>query len=484
MAQKKPPSEPVKAEKLRIKQAPAIDPRFQLLLTLIAIQKNARHKRKRAELEFLMVNQTFNLVPYRHCLYWRWDGETVSIEAASGLVQLDPNGPYAIWIKNFITKMLKERVLPRQKEKAGEESYVSILPLGAGDCSGADLDDWKKWSSAHAMLFSLKNHDGDIRYGLWIDRQEEFNEAERAFLEDLSDGYAHAMHHFDSDGSDEKRKLHWKSLLSLSKSNVKRVMIALLIIMCLPVRTSVTAPAEIVARSPYVVSVPFDGVIENVEVAPNQLVKKGDLLVRMDSTVLKNRSEMTIREMETAEIAFNKTEREALVDRSKLVDINILKSQVEAKNSERNFAADLLLRSEIRAERDGVVIFADANSMRGRPARTGEQIMLLADPQDSELLIRVPVDSMIAINEKIPATFFLNVSPLGFKKASYDSISYQATPDPDGLLTYKIRARFEKGGDMPRVGWTGTGKVYGDRTIMAYNVLRRPLVTLRRKIGL
>ena len=151
--------------------------------------------------------------------------------------------------------------------------------------------------------------------------------------------------------------------------------------------------------------------------------------------------------------------------------------------SEKKFAAELLAQSEIRAARDGVAIFSDANGLRGKPVRTGEQIMLLADPQDSELLIRIPVEAMIQINEDVPATFFLNVSPLGFRDAKYDSISYQASLDPDGLLTYKVRARFDKDGTVPRVGWTGTGKVYGHRTIMAYNIFRRPLVTLRRKLG-
>ena len=462
----------------------AIDPRLQNLLTLVALQKSARHKQKKSELEFMMVNQTFNLVHYRHCVYWSWNGETVSIDAASGLVQVDAHGPYALWLKGMIKKMLLERA-PKKPDLAENEaqSYVSHLVLTQADCDPADVVEWKKWVSANAMMFMLKDRKDEVSFGIWVDREEPFNDTDKAFLDDLMDGYAHTMHFFESDRAVRRKKDFWKSFFSLSKSNVKRVALIVLVIMLIPVRMSVTAPAEIAAREPYVVSVPFDGVIEDIEVSPGQSVKKGDLLVRMDSTVLKNKSEMTSKEMETAEIAFNKTEREALVDRTKLADIDILRSQVDSKNSERKFAAELLSRSEIRAERDGIVIFADANALRGKPARTGEQIMLLADPQDSELLIRIPVESMIEIDQSVPATFFLNVMPLGFRDASYDSIGYQATPDPDGLLTYKVRARFDKDGPIPRVGWTGTGKVYGHRAIMAYNIFRRPLVTLRRKLG-
>ena len=462
-----------------------VDPRFQYLLTLISLQKSARHRKRKSELEFLMVNQTFNLVPYRHCVFWQKEGDSVAIIAASGLVQLDQNGPYALWLKEMIVKFLAEKITTQAPKVTEEEfeNYVIVTPLTIEDAGVIEAEEWEKWVSNNALLFALKDRDDNISSGVWIDRHEPFNDAERAFLEDLMDGYAHAMQAFDADKAHDRKKAFWKSWFSLSKSNVKRVALVVFLILLIPVRMSVTAPAEIVAHTPYLVSVPFDGVIETVEVSPGQSVQKGDLLVRMNSTVLKNRSDLTSMESETAEIAFNKTEREALVDRTKLADISILRSQVDTKISEKKFAAELLAQSEIRAARDGVAIFSDANGLRGKPVRTGEQIMLLADPQDSELLIRIPVEAMIQINEDVPATFFLNVSPLGFRDAKYDSISYQASLDPDGLLTYKVRARFDKDGTVPRVGWTGTGKVYGHRTIMAYNVFRRPLVTLRRKLG-
>lgn len=464
-----------------------IDPRFQAILSLVALQKNARHKRKKAELEFLIVNQTFNLIPYRSCVYWEWDGEAVSVRVASGLVELDPHGPYVLWLKNVIERVLKDKVLNRyhaMPEPGHELALSASVEVHPSDCSPDDEEDWKQWASAYALLYILRDHDSDIIGGLWLDREKAFSEVEKAFLDDLSDAYSHALELFNARNKTGRGVRSWRSIFSLSKSNIKRIALVIAIIMLVPVRTSVTAPAEIAARAPYVVSVPFDGVIQSVDVLPGQAVKKGDLLVRMDSTTLRNKSEISMKEKETAEIAYMKTEREALIDKAKLAEIDILKSQVSTKDSEARFAEELLSKADIRAERDGVVIFSDINSLRGRPVSTGQQIMLLSDPEDSELLIRVPVDAMIKINETVPATFFLNATPLGFKKAKYESIGYQASPDPDGLLTYKIRASFDKTDDPPRVGWTGTGKVYGDRTILAFNILRRPLVTLRRKLGL
>lgn len=48
--------------------------------------------------------------------------------------------------------------------------------------------------------------------------------------------------------------------------------------------------------------------------------------------------------------------------------------------------------------------------------------------------------------------------------------------DADGLLTYKIRAAFD-GGEAARIGLTGTAKIYGGRSLLAYSLFRRPLIS-------
>ncbi len=484
MTANKPQSPPQKP----VPKAGDVDGRLQLLLTLISLLKGARHKEKKSELEFMMVNQTYNLIPYRTCIYWVWDGHEAKVKVASGLVQVDENGAYALWLGKVLGGVVRKAESSVTKIKEGsnsdEKSYVKVVGITPAQCSDAEAKDWKQWAAAHAQCVIFRDTQDKISGGLWLDRDMPFNEVETAFLEDLSDNYAYALQQFDRGSAAGKEKI-FKSIFGLSRGKIRLLVIISFFSMFIPVRMSATAPAEIVARAPYMVSVPFDGIIETIEVTPGQVVKKGDILVRMDSTMLKNKSEVMAREMETAVVAYTQTEREAFSDRAKLADINILKAQAEQKGAEKKFADDLLSKAEIRAERDGIVIFSDANALRGKPVQTGEQIMLLADPQDSELLIRVPVDAMIEIDESISARFFLNISPLGFKDARYQSIGYQATPDPDGLLTYKVRAKFDSniGEENPRIGLTGTGKVYGKKTILVFNVLRRPLVTLRQKMG-
>jgi hypothetical protein len=173
-----------------------IDPRLQKLLTLATLLKNARHRKKRPELSFMMVNQTFNLVNYRHCIFWKHQDGKATLDAASGLVQLDPDAPYSIWMRKvveFLVKTHAPEMTGLEKEK-GEDPFARSFPLTPQTYTGPEADQWRKWSSANALFMPMKDLAGHIRYGLWIDRDEPFTEQDRALLEDICDGYAHVLH--------------------------------------------------------------------------------------------------------------------------------------------------------------------------------------------------------------------------------------------------------------------------------------------------
>lgn len=463
-------------------QPPRTDPMMQKVLMLVALHKQARHKAKLSDLSFMMVNQTFNIVPYRHCAFFRWDGKSLSVEAASGLVQIDQNGPYALWLKSVATRLIREKskevafTLPGAPKP--EESYVKSYPVTAADCTGLDQENWSQWSSSHAMLVMLKGADGEVHSGLWFDREEAFSETDTAFLDDLCDSYAHVIQKLEGRTSVTTRLARKKG------SWFKRLAILAILSLFLPVRMTVTAPAEVVPSDPRVVGVPFEGVIDKVLVKPNQPVRKGDLLVTMDQTALRNRTELVSQELVTAQQQLTKTEREALKDPSKLTELNLLKAQIRSKSQDKKYADELMSRAEIKAEADGIIVFPDANALRGKPVQTGEQIMLLADPAAAELMVRIPIDGMIELDSEVPVSFYLNVTPLVSQQAQVETVSYQASMDHDGLMTYKMRARFEEGESVPRIGSTGTAKAYGEKTLFGINVLRRPLVTLRRHLGI
>ena len=458
-----------------------IDARFQRILDLLTLQKQSRHKTSLSELAFFMVNQTFNLLPYRHCIYWCAEHGKVTLEEGSGQVHLDKNGPYALWLRKTIQKVVNAASATGDdgQQTKTKDNYATVVPLSIDDIKKSDVEQWKKWASQHAFLILFHNMQGEITGGLWIDRNEEFSAADKALIEDVADMYAYAHQGF------VKSTRTGGGLFRLSgKIGFVKMLVFLLVVFVWPVRLSTTAPAEIVARSMEVVSVPFDGVIDEVLVRPNGVVKQGDLLVSLDKTALKSKSVLARQELRTAEAALSKTEREALRDPEKLVEINVLRAQIKSKELEKKHADELLGLSDIVAQEDGIALFDDANALVGRPVRAGEQVMLLAEPDESELLIRIPVEGMIELDRNVPVKFFLNIKPLGEVKAMIHTVGYQSTRDTDDLLTYKVRAKFKDNKHLMRIGLAGTAKVYGDWTILGFNIFRRPLIAFRKMVGI
>ena len=166
------------------------------------------------------------------------------------------------------------------------------------------------------------------------------------------------------------------------------------------------------------------------------------------------------------------------------MDMMRLREEIESKRIAYDYAASLKERSEIRASRDGVAVFSDPYSLRGKPAHTGDKVMMVADPADYEVIVRVPAEAMVPISKDSDASFYLSVSPLSGHDINIESIGYQASPDADGLLTYKITATLGDHAKDLRIGWKGTAKIEGGWTVLSYAILRRPILSLRNLTGI
>ena len=92
-----------------------------------------------------------------------------------------------------------------------------------------------------------------------------------------------------------------------------------LILAFLPVRISVSGPAEIVAVDPRVVTAPFSGVLEEIRVAPGDTVDKDDIVALMDKISLQSQVENKEKALETARSELSGMRRMALSEDRKSV---------------------------------------------------------------------------------------------------------------------------------------------------------------------
>ena len=240
--------------------------------------------------------------------------------------------------------------------------------------------------------------------------------------------------------------------------------------------------AEVVPLGGRVVAAPLDGVVAEFLVKPNQPVQAGDLLVRFDATTLKAQADVAERTLGVAEAELKANAQRAFADAESSARLDLLAAQVEQKRAERDYARELLARSEVRAERAGIAVFADAESWTGKPVHTGERLLELADPTQAELRIELPVGDAIALAPGAEVALFLDSDPLHRYDARLERQAYEAQGTAAGQLVYRLDATFAAA--APRIGLRGTAKLYGERVSLALFLLRRPLAALRQRVGL
>ena len=165
-------------------------------------------------------------------------------------------------------------------------------------------------------------------------------------------------------------------------------------------------------------------------------------------------------------------------------ELGVARAELALKTAERNFAADMLAKTELRAPRDGLVVLADKKELLGRPLTVGERILEIADPAAMEVRIEVPVADAIILNNGAPVKLLLDSSPLAAIPAHVVRANYQAKLSDASVLSFRVTAAFANGETAARLGARGTAQIYGGRVTLGFYLLRRPFAKLRQWTGM
>ncbi len=440
------------------------------LSTLMLLEKEARHAITEKEFRFVTVNETRKLLNYHQAIIWKVQpGNTATIEAVSGLAQLDKNAPYIVWLSKVIKYFLRQPDV-RQPAKLDVHTLPDELHEG-----------WKEWTPGHVLWCPLISPAGKFLGGLIFTRDNVWNDSEVALVERLSDSYAHAWNALLGDQEDWRDKV---SEMFGSRRRRAILIVTFLLVVFFPVRQSVLAPAEVVADNPHIISAPVEGVIKEFHVRPNQNVKKGDFLFSLDDTTIRNQHEISKKSLAVAQADYLRAAQKAFNDEKSKSELSLLKSRVDQRTAELEYSADLLSRIHIKAEQDGVAIYNDPHDWIGKPVVVGEKVITLADPAHTELQIWLPVDDAINLELGADVRIFLNVDPTSPLDAELNQTSYEAEITPENVLAFRLKAKFTSVDKSPRIGLKGTAKIYGGRVILIYYLLRRPFAATRRFLGI
>lgn len=426
---------------------------MEKLFILLELQARAQAASSRTALLHSILNDTVKIIPYTQAVFFSPDAVGLRLERASGNATLDGQGAYAHDIKKKINAAL-----------ADTSATIAVLYPEAQGCHGA-------------IVFFRTAEEGFLG-GLWLESAAAYGAAEQRILEELAAIYTQALAVWHLRG-----RLPWHRAAGGGGRWCRYALAGAVVLALLPVRMTMRAPAEIVARQAEVVAAPFDGMIETVNVEPGDNVKAGAVLVMMEDQSLQAQMDMAEQEIKMAQSALSRRQRESLASPEKKSNLVELQEEIASRRIARDYAADLKERGTLRAQSDGVAVFSGAWALKGKPVRAGEKIMILADPADTELQIRVPVEAMMALEKGANVSYFLNVSPFAGRKAEVRSVGYQASADADGMMTYKVMASLPDGARAGRIGWKGTARIHGAWTVLGYAIVRRPVIALRNLTG-
>nr|WP_298116716.1 HlyD family efflux transporter periplasmic adaptor subunit [uncultured Pseudomonas sp.] len=433
------------------------NPSERLFAQFLGLERQARAARDIDSLAYALVNDAQMLFGYRHAALLI----AGRVRALTGISVVEAHAPFVAFVENAAGQLLAQKRLDKPQ-------------VVTADSFGAQIQaDWQSLSTGAVFWLPLLDRQQNPYGGLWIAREQPWSSAEQALLEQLGDCYSHAWQAL------QPRK-PWR--LRWPRRKVAVAVAALLALLLLPVRQSVLAPAEVVPLDGQVVAAPLDGVIAEFLVKPNQNVKKGDVLVRFDATSIKAQADVAERSLQVAEAELRANAQRAFSDAESGARIDLFTARVAQKRAERDYARELLARTEVKAERDGIAVFADAQRWTGLPVQTGERLMVVADPGQAELRIDLAVADVLAFEPGGEVALFLDSDPLHRHSARLQRLAYEAQTVAGGQLAYRLDAEFDQA--PPRIGLRGTAKLYGERGPLALYLLRRPLAALRQTVGL
>lgn len=446
-------------------------PNTALALELLSLRDRALQADSLNALAFHMANDLYPLLHFQQALVFAEHGEALTLLSVSGLAKPSEDSPYLVWLQRA------SRWVASQMPAATDQPLW--LAREAVQPPEEIREGWAEWWPAGLWCVPLHDRQGQ-RLGLLLFL---LDEPPAAVLQQNLGGLWHTWGYCWAALSPKRGFTRWR----LRRRHAVGVALLLGAVLLVPVRQTALAPAEIVSRQALIVSAPIDGVIEAMQVRPNQEVQQGTALFSLDETTLRSRADVLGKEVAVADAELLAASQRAFDNPQSKGELTLLNGRAQQRRAELNAVQAQLNRTRVLAPRAGVAVFSDPNDWLGKPVTTGERILQVADPSQPAMLIELSVNDAIALEAGAPVTLFLTAYPLKPLRGHILETSYQARPSDDGVVSYRLLASIEaedgQGTDPARLGLHGTAKLYGERVLLGYYLLRRPLASVRAWTG-
>ncbi len=440
---------------------------------LLDLEGRLRQLPSAEELRFFAVNETRGLLEYSQAFFVSIDTRgRAHIDAASGLGTVDGNAPLVRAIEKVVERMAHSLAERQDGTGSPEHARQNLDALDENDDH-----ELRTWPFRQLIWLPMRDRKGRLFGGLLLARKTEWSDAEAVIGARLASTLAHAMTALEPP-SLLRRFAPPRWLMAVAP-------LVFLLLMLVPVPMTAIAPAEVVADNPLIVAAPMDGVIAEVRKEPNVPVRAGETLFVFDDTRLKADAEVAARREAVARARLETVRKAAFGDPDARRRLAEAKAELALAQAERKHAEHLLGLVQVRAERDGVVIYSDPSDWVRHPVRTGEKVMEIADPGHVVLRISLPVKDAIAVHPGSRVRIFLDADPLRTLTGRVRTVAFHAEELPGGMLAYRVTADLDGDGKTQvRIGYRGSAQVFGETVPLGFYLFRRPVTALRQYFGI
>ncbi len=435
---------------------------------LLQLESMARAACSAEALQFMIVNETRRLIPYR-LAYMFLSANPIKrnckLVAASSVAIIERNAPFATWLEKVVGNIFESETISTQR----------LIDIAS--CPEKLKEGWNEFSLPFVLWTPLKLPDGTFIGGLWMSRETPWQENELPLMKRLGETYGHAYVAVTS------RKTLYKRPKTVTFA-VWIIIVFLLLVFVKPIKLSALAPVEITAKEPVIVSSPMDGVISEILFSPNSHVAAGETLFLLEDTNLRNEYNVTEKTLAVAEAEYRKASQGSFRDAKSKAQVSLLKAHTELNRSKLEFARERLGQITVKAMKAGLLIYSDKSDWIGKPVQVGERVMEIADTKKIQLKINLSIDDAIVLKEGAKVDVFLDADPLNPIEGTVSSTSYLAEKYNQDTLSYRVYAQFENiEQDNLRIGLQGTAKMYGERVSVFFYLFRRPISYVRQLLG-
>ncbi|WP_226668713.1 efflux RND transporter periplasmic adaptor subunit [Microbulbifer aggregans] len=307
-------------------------------------------------------------------------------------------------------------------------------------------------------------------------RSQRFSDQEREVLRELGGAVTQAL--FAVRGARQFSLRHWFRRRPL-------VFAALITAICLiPVRQSILAPATLAAIEPRIVSALTDGVVREIHIQPNAPVQREQLLFSLEDAEVTAEIDRVQQEISLFQERLRMTRQYNFQQTSAGHKLAQAETDLAIRKLDLDYQKTLLDKTRVTAPASGVAIYTDPAEWIGRRIRAGEKVMEIVQPDARQIQIDLPTQDAITLPENAHAVFYATSAPLAPIEGRLIYHSLLTTEGENLPASYRLLATIQQDQPQIRINTRGHARIYGARVPLVYYLLRRPLASARRWIGM